>query len=159
VHFRAFIEGFFENRLEVLCTGDIQGVRNGNTQPQRSAGMSFKTLFSIYICSEIRGLGIIYQCSSVMYIKRTLLPHFSSLRAIFTEPDIYSTYMPDVWFHKAFDTEFARSLSCMPSLFIMHLIKSFWTKFCSTSWVDVLVCLTLCDLNTSFDSTPWRVLD
>lgn len=27
------------------------------------------------------------------------------MRAIFTEPDIYSTYMPHVWFHKAFDTE------------------------------------------------------
>jgi hypothetical protein len=77
VHFRAFMRGFFENRLEVLCTEDIQGVRNENTQPQRSADMSFKTLFSIYICSEIRELGIIYQCSSVMYIKRTLLPRAS----------------------------------------------------------------------------------
>ncbi len=69
--------GFFANRLEILCTGDIQGVRNGNTQPQRSAGMPFETLFSIYICFEIRGLDIIYQCSSVMYIKRTLSPQAS----------------------------------------------------------------------------------
>ncbi len=29
----------------------------------------------------------------------------------------------------------------------------------SWSWVDVLVCLTLCDLDTSFGSTAWRVLD
>ncbi len=69
--------GFFEDRLEILCTENIQGVRNGNTQSQRSADMPFKTLFSIYICFEIRGFGIIYQCSSVMYIKRTLSPRAS----------------------------------------------------------------------------------